>query len=296
MAKEYLSLKGINPRGMDVTRIAELALQGQSRGPEFFAGGAESTSDFPAILANVANKTLRQGYEAYPRTFQPFCRQVTAQDFKPINRVMLADAPALQPLNEKGEYHRANLTDNNISYQLGTYGEIVALTRKVIINDDLQAFTRVPALLGVAAAQLESNTVWGIVTSNPQAIYAGDKNKTALFAAAHGNLLTGVASSIDPTVANAVALTALGKARSAMRLQKGPQGTPLNLIPRFIAVPTALESYMLQLVYPIAIASADVTKVVPEWVRSLVPVVEPRLDANSATGGNRTPASRARLA
>ena len=62
---------------------------------EFFAGGAESTSDFPAILANVANKTLRQGYEAYPRTFQPFCRQVTAQDFKPINRVMLADAPVL---------------------------------------------------------------------------------------------------------------------------------------------------------------------------------------------------------
>ena len=93
-------------RGMDVTRIAELALQGPSRGPEFFAGGAESTSDFPAILANVANKTLRQGYEAYPRTFQPFCRQVTAQDFKPINRVLLADAPALPQLNEKGEYHR----------------------------------------------------------------------------------------------------------------------------------------------------------------------------------------------
>jgi len=78
-------------------------------------------------------------------------------------------------------------------------------------------------------------------------------------------------------------IAALGKARSTMRLQKGPQGTPLNLIPRFIAVPTALESYMLQLVYPIAIASADVTKVVPEWVRSLVPVVEPRLDAASAT-------------
>jgi len=286
MAKEALELRGTNPRGMDVTRIAELALRGSSRGPEFFAGGAESTADFPAILANVANKTLRQGYEAYPRTFQPFCRQVTAQDFKPINRVMLADAPALQALNEKGEYHRANLTDNNINYSLGTYGEIVALTRKVIINDDLQAFTRVPALLGVAAAQLESNTVWAIITSTPAAVYAGDKTSTALFHANHGNLLTGAASSIDNTVQNAVPLTALGKARGAMRLQKGPQGTPLNLIPRFIAVPTALETYMLQLVYPINIASADATKVVPEWVRSLIPVVEPRLDAatNGTTG------------
>jgi hypothetical protein len=284
MAKESLELRGINPRGMDVTRVAEMAIRGQSRGPEFFMGGAESTSDFPAILANVANKTLRQAYEAYPRTFQPFCRQVTAQDFKPINRVQLSDAPALQALNEKGEYHRANLTDSNISYQLATYGQIVAITRKVIINDDLQAFTRVPALLGVAAAQLESNTVWGIITSNPSAKYAGDKANTALFAAAHNNLLTGAASSIDPTVANSVPLTALGKGRAALRLQKGPQGTPLNIIPRFIAVPTALEMYMLQYVYPINIASSDATKVVPEWVRSLVPVVEPRLDANSTTG------------
>lgn len=278
MAKEYLELRGINPRGMDVTRISDLALQGPSRGPEFFAGGAESTSDFPAILANVANKTLRQGYEAYPRTFQPFCRQVTAQDFKSINRVMLSDAPVLQALNEKGEYHRANLTDSNVSYGLGTYGEIVALTRKVIINDDLQAFTRVPALLGVAAAQLESNTVWNVITSNPSAVYAGDRITTALFHANHGNLLTGVASSIDSSVANADPLTALGKGRSAMRLQKGPAGTPLNLIPRFVAVPTALESKMLQLVYPINIASWRPDAVVPEWVRTLVPVVEPRLD------------------
>jgi hypothetical protein len=283
MAKEYLAMRGMNTRGMSATRIADLALQAPSRGAEFFDAGAESTSDFPAILANVANKTLRMGYEAYPRTFQPFCRQVTAQDFKPINRVMLADAPALQQLNEKGEYHRAQLTDNNISYQLQTFGEIVALTRKVIINDDLQAFTRVPAILGVAAAQLESNTVWGIILSNPAAIYAGDKTSTALFATAHGNLLTGSASSLNPSVNSDETIVALGQARSAMRLQKGPAGTPLNLIPRYIAVPTALETYALQFIFPLNIASAEGTKVIPEWVRSLVPVVEPRLDANSET-------------
>ena len=283
MAKEYLQIRNIDTRGWDATRIAELALRAPSRGVEYFEGGAESTTDFPAILANVANKTLRQGYEAYPRTFQPFSRQMTAADFKPINRVMLADAPTLQKLNEQGEYHRAQLTDNNISYQLATYGEIVALTRKVIINDDLQAFTRVPALLGVAAARLESDTVWAIITSNPSAKYAGDASPTALFATGHSNLLSTAASSIDPTVSNAVALVALGLGRKALRLQKGPQGTPLNLVPRFIAVPTALETYMLQVVYPINIASADATKVVPEWVRSLVPIVEPRLDAASAT-------------
>src|ERR1035438_4087891 len=43
------------------------------------------------------------------------------------------------------------------------------------------------------------------------------------------------------------------------------------------------DPHRRELVSPINIASADATKVVPEWVRSLVPIVEPRLDANSAT-------------
>jgi len=282
MARESLEIRGINHRGMNKNRIAELALQAPSRGAEFFGGGAESTSDFPAILANVANKTLRQAYEAYPRTFQPFCRQVTAPDFKPINRVQLSDAPVLQQLNEKGEYHRANLTDMNTNYSLQTFGEVVAITRKVIINDDLQAMTRIPAILGVAAAQLESNTVWALITSNPVMTL----DNKAIFHTAHSNLLTGVATSIDPTVTNAAPLTALAKARVQMRLQKAPQGTPLDLIPRFMAVPPSLETYALQLIYPINIASSDQTKVVPEWVRSLVPIVEPRLDNATGTATN----------
>jgi hypothetical protein len=282
MARESLEIRGINHRGMNKNRIAELALQAPSRGAEYFGGGAESTSDFPAILANVANKTLRQAYESYPRTFQPFCRQVTAPDFKPINRVQLSDAPALQQLNEKGEYHRANLTDMNTNYSLQTFGEVVAITRKVIINDDLQAMTRIPAILGVAAAQLESNTVWGLITSNPVMTLDGK----AIFHTAHSNLLSGVASSIDPTVGSSAPLTALAKARVQMRLQKAPQGTPLDLVPRFMAVPPSLETYALQLIYPINIASSDQTKVVPEWVRSLVPVVEPRLDNSTGTATN----------
>jgi len=270
MAREYLSLRGISHRGMNKMQIAELALRGNGTRIETF--GAESTSDFPAILANVANKTLRMAYEAYPRTFQALAKQVTAADFKPINRVQLSDAPALQQINEKGEFHRANLTDSNQNYSLATFGEIVALTRKVIINDDLQAFTRVPAVLGVAAAQLESNTVWAVITANQ----VMQQDNVALFNSAHNNLQTGAGTSIITA-----ALGALAIGRQYLRLQKGPQGTYLNLVPRFIVVPAALENYMLQAVYPANIASTDVTKVVPEWVRSLVPVVEPRLDANS---------------
>lgn len=271
MARESLHLRGVNTRGMNKNQIAEMALGVPMQSRYFFDGGAESTSDFPGILANVANKTLRQAYEAYPRTFQPFCRQVTAADFKPINRAQLSDAPALQALNERGEFHRANLSDLNSQYQLATFGEVVALSRKVIINDDLQAFTRVPAILGVAAARLESDKVWAVITGNQVMTY----DSTALFHANHANLETGAGS--------AVGISALSQARAQMRLQTAPQGTPLNLTPRFILGPTALETAILQLIYPLQLAATAVTGVVPEWVMSLVPVIEPRLDANSGT-------------
>ena len=90
---------------MDRHEIARVALQGRNGASEYF-DGAMTTSDFPNILANVANKTLRQAYDAAPRTFVPFCRQVTALDFKPVNRIQLSDIAALQKTNENGEFVR----------------------------------------------------------------------------------------------------------------------------------------------------------------------------------------------
>jgi hypothetical protein len=196
---------------------------------------------------------------------------VTATDFKPLNRVQLSDAPALQKLNEAGEFRRANLSDTNQTYKLGTFGRIVSLTRQTIINDDLQMFTRVPAIMGVAAARMESDVTWGVITGNQ--VMGEDGN--ALFHTAHNNLFTGAGS--------ALALAGITAGRSKLRLQTGQQGTPLNLTPRFAAVPTALETALLQLIYPTQLAATAVTGVVPEWVMSLVPIVEPRLDAASTT-------------
>jgi phage major head subunit gpT-like protein len=237
------------------------------------AFSALTTSDFPNILANVANKTLREGYQAAPRTFTDFCRQVSATDFKPVNRVQLSDLPALQPLNEAGEYHRTAPIDSKQTYSLATFGEVVTITRKTVINDDLGALTRIPFQLGVAAATLESNTVWAVITGN-QVMMEDNLN---LFIAGHKNLLTGANS--------ALGVPALAAGRAAFRQQKGPKGTPLNLTPSFLIVPTALETAALQLIAPInLVATTDPTKVIPEWVRTLTPVIEPRLDAVSTTG------------
>ena len=255
LARECLETSGMRTRHLQRHEIAKLAL---------------STSDFPSILADVANKTLRQAYEAYPRTFLPFARRRSAIDFKNINAVQLGEAPSLMKVNEKGEFTHGSIAESKETYKLATYGRIVSITRQVIINDDLGAFTRIPAAFGVAAATLESDTVWGIITSNPA---MGDG--VTLFHANHANLNTGAGS--------ALALAGLGAGMAAMAKQKGLDGvTVLNVQPRYLVVPVALQLTAFQMIAP-NLAPAKSADLVPDYIRALTPIAEPRLDAASTT-------------
>jgi hypothetical protein len=251
-ARELLSARGVDIRGMSRDQIATRAMM--------------TTGDFPYILANVANKTLRQAYEAAPQTFRPFCRQVTAPDFKTISRTALGDAPSLEKVNEHGEYKYGAVSEGREQYAVASYGKIVALTRQTIINDDLSAFTRLPEMFGRAAADLESDTVWGILTAN-----AAMADGVALFHANHGNLPTGAAISV----------TQLGVARAAMRIQAGLDGRKINVAPRYLLVPAALETLAQQ--YTSQAYAANVQTSINPFAGALQVLAEPRLDAASTT-------------
>jgi hypothetical protein len=255
LARESLTNAGVNTRGLSRDEVATRALH--------------STSDFPEILSAVTNKTLRQAYDAYPRTFALFCRQVLATDFKSMHRVQLGEAPQLLEVGESGEFKRGTLGESKESYRVKTYGRVVAITRQVLINDDLDAFTRLPAMYGNSIAQLESDVVWGIITANPA---MADGN--ALFHTTHKNLAaTGAALDV----------ASVGAARAAMALQTGlDKKTVLNIRPAFLIVPAALELKAEQLVAQ-NLVPADSAKVVPQSIRTLSPISEPRLDAASAT-------------
>lgn len=168
---------GVRTAGLDKMQRAGLML-----GLDYRSGGMHTTSDFPFILADVANKTLRAAYAKAPRTFLPIARRTSLPDFKTINRVQLGEAPKMKVVNEHGEFGYGTIGEGREQYKLATYGRIVALTRQAIINDDLSAFTRIPGMMGNAAANLESDIVWGIITGNAA---MGDGNN--LFSAAHNN-------------------------------------------------------------------------------------------------------------
>ena len=79
-----------------------------------------------------------------------------ATDFKAMNRVQLGEAPQLLKVSEGGEFKRGTISESKESYRIETYGRVVAITRQVLINDDLDAFTRIPAMYGTAIATLPS--------------------------------------------------------------------------------------------------------------------------------------------
>jgi hypothetical protein len=255
LAREQLSSAGVNVRGLSRDEIATRALH--------------STSDFPEILSAVTNKTLRQAYEVYPRTFMPFCRQVLATDFKAMNRVQIGEAPQLLKVDEGGEFKRGTIAESKESYRIETYGRVVAITRQVLINDDLDAFTRIPAMYGTAIATLESDVVWGVVTAN-----ANMADGVALFHATHKNLAS---------PASALSVAAIGDGRTAMAKQTGiDKKTVLNVRPAYVLVPAALELTAEQIIAQ-NLVPAKTGDVVPQSIRTLTPIAEPRLDTASAT-------------
>ena len=268
LARHCLESAGVRTIGMHKTDLADKALL---PGYGVRAGsGYHTTSDFVAVLADVANKTLRQAYDEAPRTFTPLGRRVTLSDFRNVNRTQIGEMPSLQLVTEHGEYKRVTMSDAKETYALKTYGAVFAVTRQVLINDDLDAFTRMPQKFGASAARTESEIFWSVVTTN-----AAMGDGTALFHANHGNLIA--SGSGAPSVAT------IGAARALMRVQTGVDDVFINVEPRYLVVPAALETVAEQFLagnfFP-----ATQTTIVPERMRtSLQLIVEPRLDANSIT-------------
>ena len=196
---------------------------------------AMGTTDFSSLLADSMGKTLRQAYVVQPATWPLWARKATAPDFKTQRRVQLSEAPTLTAIAEGQEYAFGSVSDAGETYSLSKYGTGLIFTWQAMVNDDTDAFSRLPTLMGRAAARIVETTAIGVLTGN-----ATMSDSVAIFATAHGNLSTGV-----PSVA------ALGAARAKMRMQTPLGGTtaqPLGTMPKTLLVPEELAITCGQLI------------------------------------------------
>jgi hypothetical protein len=262
VGRELLESQGVRTRGMDRMTLAGTLLR-----------RALGTTDFASLMANVASKRLRAAYAENPGTYRTWARRApNAPDFKPISVVQVSALPDLLQVNEHGEFKYGTLSDGAESYSLLTYGRIAALTRQALVNDDLRAFDRITTGFGAAAARLENRTVYAQLTAN-----AAMSDGTALFHAAHGNLNTGAGS--------ALSASALGVGRQRMRTQVGLQFETLNVMPKFLVVPAALEqtAYQLTSAQYVPATTSAINEFREGGRTAVVPVVETILDGVSST-------------
>lgn len=210
MVRYNLEANGEKVRGLTRRQLADMALR------------AHATSDFPAVLSNVAGKTLRKGYEQAPQTFKRWMRPAKASDFKQITRLQLGGAPDFLLVPEGGTFKMGTIGEGKEVYALATYGRRLAFTRQMLINDDVDAFTRIPQMMGAAAARFESDAAYAPLNGNPTM-----SDGIPLFHASHKNLAA---------AGGGISETTLTDADVAMGAQTGLQGETLNLSGKYMLV------------------------------------------------------------
>ncbi len=257
VARESLELMGVNTRSLGRRELAGRALT------------AGSSSDFPHLMSALAGRHLLNAYTEWPSTFRPFVAVSDATDFKELHAIKLSGSPDLLDLDENGEYRHASFSDAAESYRVITKGRVVRLTRTMIINDDLRAFTRIPQLFGSAAKRMEGDAVYSLLTAN-----AKMSDGVALFHADHKNLAA---------TGGALGSATLSTGRSAMRLQTGLNGEAIDVQPAFVLTPTVQETDAEILLRSAALPTADYSAgVLNPWAGKLTPIADPRLDADDS--------------
>ena len=229
-------------RGYSMIEMARESLRRESDSTVNFGDNMElaraainSTSTFPAIMSNLANKSVMVGFNEAETTYQIWAGKGSNRDFKEAARVALSEAGNLELVPEGGQFQQDSFGEASARTKVATYGKLFSLTRQAIINDDLGMFSKIATKYGSAAKRLVNKMVYAQLTGNVKM-----QDNVALFDSKHGNVAgTGEALSVK----------AIAKEITAMRRQKGITGeATLNITPKYLVVPPELEMTAYQIV------------------------------------------------
>lgn len=184
IARRSLELAGVRTAGMSKMEIV---------GAAFTRGGMATTSDFPVLLENALNKVLLARYATTPDTWRLFCKVGSVSDFRASKRYRQGSFGTLDGLNEHGEFKQKSIPDGaKESLTAGTKGNIIAISRQAIVNDDMGAFNSLAMDLGRAAALSIEVAVYALLAENAGLGPTMADGKT-LFHADHNNITAGAA-------------------------------------------------------------------------------------------------------
>ena len=255
-ARHFLAMLGVaDVWNMSRARVAELALSPKRLMNDYprVAMLAQSTSDFPYLLANAITKQVLQDYRAAESQWPKFCRKGFVPDFKTAYRTGLSDASPLVERKEGGTVQYAAIGERGESVQVVEYIGGLRFTRKAMVNDDLNQLSRIPQLIVIPAKALEDTAAFAVLSGN-----ANMADGVPLCHATHANLVT-TPGNEAPSLASVKAMVTL------MAKQKAPKGLYLDIFPKFAIVPADIAAEAMQffnstILMPTALGSTSAKK------------------------------------
>ncbi|MBX4972345.1 Clp protease ClpP [Rhizobium lentis] len=230
------------------------------------SGATHSTSDFPFVTGNAANRFLLDAYRAAETPLKQLARVRNAANFKAMTIGRMSEMPRLEEVLEGAEITYGTRSEAKETYRIKTYAKLFGISREALINDDLDAFSDTLRAFGQAAAQTEADLIADLLLDNDGLGPLLDDGVT-LFANARGN---------KAVTASALAISSVSAGRKALRDQKGLDNvTPLSLSPQFLIVGSGNETTAEQI---IAATTPSATEEVNPFSGKLSLLVEPRLE------------------
>lgn len=237
--------------------------------PQGVLRAAFSTIELSGILSNTANKFLLDGWNAIDQSWREIAKIGRVNDFKTMSSYRLHATGGYQLVNGTGELKHGQLAETAYTNRADTYGELFAITRQDIINDDLGALTTVPMILGQDAAHKFNEIFW--------TIFVG----TGIFHPSNNNYFSGATTNLQ--------LSSLATAESMFWAQTGPNGKPLGIKPSKLLVPPQQATTARQLFNSTEVRPTSTSKepVGNPFAGLYTPVVSPYLSSAGIAGSSQ---------
>lgn len=196
-----------------------------------------TSSDFPLLLELSGNKMLEAGFALASPSYRMFFARRPFNDFKAHKFLTAGDFPAPAELLEGGEITTGTISEKREQITPKTFARSVAVTRQMLVNDDLGAFTDFGTMIGRRVSDYENALAYAQVNTASGAGPTLSEGSAAVFTTGRGNRAASGGAIAEATLDTGVA---------AIAEQTSLDGLKLNLQPRFLLTGSAYRGAALR--------------------------------------------------
>jgi len=271
-AGRHVEFMGWRPSDMMGELLRARGERNIPRNPTILAERAfHTTSDFPALLSAAANKMLHAAYAPAQPTYRTLFLRRDFRDFKPHRHLRVGDFPNLVALSENGEIQAGTMSESQELVFLQTFARRIRVTRQMLVNDDLGAFTDFASLIGRRVADFENATAYGLLNS-------ANGDGPTLVTGAAPVFATGAARLNKASAGTALDLPNLALGRAAVMRQRTLDGLPIAVGSQMrLLVGPNQELAARQLTVSVQATQTSNANVYAGFIQ---PLVEPLIQAN----------------